>query len=335
MLRDRIHPSCLDQPIRYPSHFCCTGWGFRRLSSNELSQVFGLPMMCRIGGLEHHEFEMLIPVQLLHAVLDEYMTSSSTHPTRVLAQPSFLRLPLYRIPCATRSWIGALGRWLSHEWIDNTEVTSKAAKRDDAAIATDMWNKRLILLYPHCSVLHLDVLRTWLLCRVRRRVLRELCMYLSQRFGGDWFLLLSAGRKWVTIKRDNLSASSRFQGGLGLTLDSARLGLDLLSYQLLEQAERGVDVLTRFTDASWWEWTPGSALVFWRWGNYSDLALDGCLPFMLSDPPRFKKGTPTPSNEKRSLIAEKLRAIIERGYLVHGRVQSLIQFFDVPKADYI
>jgi hypothetical protein len=54
---------------------------------------------------------------------------------------------------------------------------------------------------------------------------------------------------------------------------------------------------------------------------------------LLSDPPRFKRGTPTPSNEKRSLIAGKLRAIIERGYLVHGTVQSLIQFFDVPKAD--
>jgi hypothetical protein len=145
-------------------------------------------MMCRIGGLEHHEFEMLITVQLLHAVLDEVMTSISTHPTRVLAQPSFLRLPLYKFPCATCSWIGALGRWLSHECIDNTKVTSKAAKRDDAAIATNMWNKRLILLYPHCSVLHRDVLRTWLLCRVRRRVLRELCMYFGQRFGGGLVL---------------------------------------------------------------------------------------------------------------------------------------------------
>jgi hypothetical protein len=104
-----------------------------------------------------------------------------------------------------------------------------------------------------------------------------------------------------------------------------------LSYQrLIREAARGTDVITRYTDSTWWEWTRGSALVFWRWGNYVDLALDGCPPFWLFEPPPFKRRTPTSPDEKRSLISAKLQAIIERGYLAHGWVESLIQFFDVP-----
>jgi hypothetical protein len=39
-----------------------------------------------------------------------------------------------------------------------------------------------------------------------------------------------------------------------------------------------------------------------------------------------------PENKKR-LIGAKLKTIVDRGYLVPGSVHSLIQFFDVPKAD--
>jgi hypothetical protein len=48
------------------------------------------------------------------------------------------QLPLYKLPCSTRSWISALCRYLSIDWIDFSQVTSKAAKRDDAAMAIDM-----------------------------------------------------------------------------------------------------------------------------------------------------------------------------------------------------
>jgi hypothetical protein len=73
--------------------------------------------------------------------------------------------------------------------------------------------------------------------------------------------------------------------------------------------------------------------VFWRWGDYIDLAVDGCPPFLLFDLPQFKRRTPTPPDDKRPLIAAKLKTIIDRGYLTFGSVKSLIQFFDVPNAD--
>jgi hypothetical protein len=89
----------------------------------------------------------------------------------------------------------------------------------------------------------------------------------------------------------------------------------------------------RFTESTWWEWTRGSALVFWRWSEYVSLALEGCPPFLLTNLPNFKRRTPTPPASKLSLISAKLRTIIDLGYLIPGRVESLIQFFDVPKAD--
>jgi hypothetical protein len=48
---------------------------------------------------------------------------------------------------------------------------------------------------------------------------------------------------------------------------------------------------------------------------------------------KFQASDPSTKPRKRVLIASKLQAIIERKYLVPGRVESLIQFFDVPKAD--
>jgi hypothetical protein len=38
-LKDRIHPAELDRTIVYATHFCCSGWGVRRLNPGELGQV--------------------------------------------------------------------------------------------------------------------------------------------------------------------------------------------------------------------------------------------------------------------------------------------------------
>jgi hypothetical protein len=100
-----------------------------------------------------------------------------------------------------------------------------------------------------------------------------------------------------------------------------------------DNAQRGLEVLKHCSDASWWEWTRGSALDFWRWSIHQELALNGCVPFLLDNLPKFKRPSQIPLADKRLLIAEKLHTIIARGYLTSGPVQSLIQFFDVPKAD--
>jgi hypothetical protein len=267
-LKDRIHPSNLMREFVYPTHFCCTGWGFRSLTLGELSQVYGLPMLCRTGVLSVEDFEPLLPAQIFYSLQDELSASAGGGTQmKAVTHPKHTKLPLFSFPCSTRSWIVAVGKWLSHDWIDTTQVTLKAAKRDDALVATDMWNKRLMLLYPTCTVLHLSTLRNWLLCRVRRLVLRGLRSYLLSRYGFTWAATLGASRRCLTSV-NNGDISSCLQGGIS--------GSGVV--RLVQDADRGCDVVTRFTDATWWEWTRGSALVFWRWGDNTRLALDGCPP---------------------------------------------------------
>jgi hypothetical protein len=102
---------------------------------------------------------------------------------------------------------------------------------------------------------------------------------------------------------------------------------------LMLMACRGAGVLSHYADATWWEWTRGSALVFWGWELCAHLALNRYPPYLLSDPPIAKRPSVTPPIEKWLLIASKIKEIVDRGYLVKGPVKSLIEFFAVPKAD--
>jgi hypothetical protein len=52
-----------------------------------------------------------------------------------------------------------VGRWLSLDWIDMAAVSGKAVKRDDALISVNTWNECLLLVYPKCTTLVLDILR--------------------------------------------------------------------------------------------------------------------------------------------------------------------------------
>jgi hypothetical protein len=193
--KDRIHPSTLDKEFIYPTHFCCSGWGWRRLTTGELCQVYGLPMICRVGLLRLKDFDQLIPAHLFHAVFDELCLDSDMSGHQGQTMVVCPRLPLFKLPCASRSWIPAFGRWLSHSWIYSTHISTTAAKRDDALVATALWDKRLMLLYPKCTSLHLDRLRTWLLIRVRRSIFQGLRRHLVCSYGTECFCLLIKYRK--------------------------------------------------------------------------------------------------------------------------------------------
>jgi hypothetical protein len=135
----------------------------------------------------------------------------------MLVQPPN-HLPLYRFPCSTHSWIAPVGHFLSQNWIDMTQITTKAAKRDDDQPATAMRDKRLLLLYP-CYAAALHVLREWLLGIVWRNVLQGLRMYLSHEHGTSWGANLTLCRRLRCRHlcsrefRDAVNASLRLQGG--------------------------------------------------------------------------------------------------------------------------
>jgi hypothetical protein len=161
---DRLYPNNLNQSLTYHTHFCCTGLGHRVLTESELAHAFGFPVLSQAGGVLLSDFDYFLPAHLFHAVLDSSSLSRLGTVSTKAPQTLNSRLLLYKFPCQTRSWISSVGKWLNHDWIDTSTVTSKAAKRDDAVIQTALWDQRLILLYPKCLIKHLDVLRTWLLC---------------------------------------------------------------------------------------------------------------------------------------------------------------------------
>ena len=49
---DFIHPSSLEQTIRYATHFSSTGIGYRSLTGEELASIYGLHSRIRIGGMK-------------------------------------------------------------------------------------------------------------------------------------------------------------------------------------------------------------------------------------------------------------------------------------------
>jgi hypothetical protein len=160
----------------------------------------------------------VVPCQLLHTLLDCWPAEHGEGPMTLPKDLIRSRLPLFKFPCANKSWIAPLGRFLSHEWIDMTHVSSKAAKLDDE-IACDMWNKRMLLVYPRCTVEALETLRSWLLTIVRRRLLQSLRSYLAREM--TWCCILVKCRSFRLVFkdlgsfRDKVNAYLSQQGGKG------------------------------------------------------------------------------------------------------------------------
>ena len=111
-----------------------------------------------------------------------------------------------------------------------------------------------------------------------------------------------------------------------LSIDVNELSIDVV---------KGLAVIGQILRSTWWEWTSGSSLIFWRWNGRDQIraARDGMSihvqgPFnrLKSKPIRFESST-------RILLAEKIHSMRDRSYLENGQVLSLLHFFAVPKGD--
>ena len=144
-----------------------------------------------------------------------------------------------------------------------------------------------------------DCLRKLLLSVSKRRLVRSFGSYLRQAHGKSW----SSKRKTC-----------------------AKLKRDL---------EVGRDVVSRYGASTWWDWSQGSTLHFWRWHpDFRVQARDG-IPMMMMDkmqpylhPQQWPKIA-----EQKSQMFSKLIKVVNRGYISKGNVTSLTGFFPVPKGD--
>jgi hypothetical protein len=97
----------------------------------------------------------------------------------------------------------------------------------------------------------------------------------------------------------------------------------------------GWDCLSRVGDATFWDWSSGSRLFFWRWPQPLRVwAWDGLPVYAHPDLPVYKKIQPPPKDQHtKKEVASKLSRFVERGYISQGSVTSLISYFSVPKGE--
>jgi hypothetical protein len=123
-----------------------------------------------------------------------------------------------------------------------------------------------------------------------------------------------------------------------------------LTEELVRDTEAGTDVLYKLCNSTWWTWKIGLTLIFWRWpkGKQRLAACDGMKAWVQGPLPHFKRRARPPKQDKFDLILPKIKMALDKGYVTmfiekelmtpwegdtNLFVESLMEYFDVPKAD--
>jgi hypothetical protein len=344
LVTDRLSVHRMDQPVLYPSHFSRSGWGYRALTPEELAHAFDLPPYL---SWDARFRATLVPLHLLRVILDQVLDSLNLaiqpHPAQ---RPRLLLSSdsaLLAFKSVDQEFLPGLNRWLPGSWSD-APIAERAVKADNAAVDFSPWHRRISLVLP-CNSLTLIRLEEFALRWWRRRTARSFRLYLSTTYGDKWqSLSVNSGPSPARGKRAlcgrgviqpqakracrQLDNSSRGGGAVvPLDTDTSELSKDL---------QAGRAVLSQILQSSWWEWSHGSSLCFWRWNGVEQIraARDGMKIFVQSTLPqgrRLKQIKLAPAI--RTLVADKVDGMLKRGYLDTGHVSNSLHYFAVPKGD--
>lgn len=97
-----------------------------------------------------------------------------------------------------------------------------------------------------------------------------------------------------------------------------------------------LECIERCQNSTWWDWSDGSRLHFWRWPQvWRREARDGARAFHLKElSPRLTfPQVPIDDAWTQDKISEKLLKLVRRRYLTPGPVSRVIPYFPVPKPD--
>jgi hypothetical protein len=135
---------------------------------------------------------------------------------------------------ASSIYLPSLEQYLPHSRADPSLVSMKAAKSDDAAVAFETWNQRILLVVlprvdPHPTQVQspppsltqaLDRLRQLFQQKQRRLIYLDFRRFMHLEYGSDWALTLWYARQLQRIRVASSEPLSpkRYKGGLGLGL---------------------------------------------------------------------------------------------------------------------
>jgi hypothetical protein len=296
--------------VRCKSVFSPTGWVTRPLSAKELRAAFDVPQCIPIVALEGSPFMHLsaTPTKLLTAALQHWELTK----VRDKESPGQRQVDS-RLTCMGET-IQLPNRVFLPPVSEPQQDIGKATKDDAAETQVSLWNDRVWRLGVHTQTTYdrfqqfmsrnscpsrirmfcpLDSIRSFLLCYWRRRVTSSLLQYLRSTHGKNW----------------STAPAGEFE------------------------REVGRECLGRVAGASWWEWSAGSTLFFWRWApSLRDMALYGHPVWTLKPLPKFTQPQPRAKDESVcSKVAAKLSNVREKRYVCSGEVRSLTGYFCVPK----
>ena len=331
----------LAAPIRIPTTYTATGFGLRVLEKIELCHIFGLPSNLH-GFFQAHHFPF-VPVQILSALLSNFLDKNKNFSMeKVVHQPFSKRLCLPKpIPDFIPEYLPGLNRSLPPSWSRVDTMTQKAAKADDATVPLHMWDVRITSLFPSFTPSVLTLLRSLVLRKYRRRVYLEFIQFLREKYPVLYpdFLALRT-QIYFTIYRKRLGGVLRNFSEIkknDCRLESLCSLIGDPKYRYLIMDIRfGTEGLCCISNSSFFAWTSGSSLLFWRWhSNLQHIAKHGFPTHISNQLPSNFKRPKKPSAKIHQKILEKIIKSLRRNYLKPAtlKVKNLIDYFAVPKAD--
>ena len=342
-LNQRLSVRLLDQPVVYESCFSRSGWGVRHLCDLELAQAFDLP---KYVPWESKFASELVPIQVFRVIIDAVLLVVRPMEQHRPKTQNKLVARNSNPPKIDAEWIVDLGLWLPGSWANST-ISDKAVKSDDAAIEHYPWNQRVLLAFPAANTPIIKCLEDLCLRQWFCRLVRSFLGYLVAQYGSRWkadvqtyarlqgsTTALSLGKR----KRYDLAVldGSHTNGG-----DEERKGTKLTRISaktkaLLHDLKCGTRVLHQVSGSSWWDWSGGSSLFFWRWNGPEQIraARDGIKIFVAAKlPMQRKKKAVRLAPGLQALVAAKLDVMTTRDYLETGHVSNTVHYFAVPKGD--
>ena len=265
----------LGKAVLVPSTFSSTGWGYRTIEPSELATAFELP--------DYLEWETsfavdLLPLQILRCVMDALLDAQfpTDHPRG--GQRVCLRVEEpFAAAAVDQEWVPSLQRWLAGTWA-LVPIADKAVKSDDAQVNVFPWHQRISLLFP-CERTIFDRLTRFAMRRWRSNVIRSFVAYLNVQYGQEWRSLLSRKRaRDPVVHRETVSETG---GGSSFAAESTRR-------ELIKDIQLGLPILGQVIQSSWWEWSSGSSLLFWRWNGTEQIkaSRDGMKVYIKGQMPK-------------------------------------------------
>ena len=345
-----------------PSYKSYSGWVKRELDFMELGSVFDASELTLKAMADDMEARTVFamdspPLKICHAMkvlLLSVMSSTPANPSSREAAPSRMLSPgssslvtpssaLAQIPNQSQDngeEMNLLRRMdLSQDPHDAAAAYllsygDKAAKGEDARIPTELWDGHLFRHYfPTLAYefnIHgkaLQVLREKLMMRLMlRSSIQSFVRYLGESYGNDWLSFYLDNRK---LHLGKFQQKKRKWTNIGEVGDGKKF------HSLANDMTRGFESLTRLAGSSWWEWTAGSTLLFWRWPReIRKAARDGCEIFVRQKLPRWTRTQRLPKEQYMiEKMTKKFLKVRNKGYVAEGTVLSMINCFAVEKGD--